>query len=63
MPPIALWPSLAVTGGFALAFTAGAVLSLLERRRNPQGPARWLVLNTALAILGWALVYRIFFPS
>ena len=65
MPPINLWPTLAVTAGFAVAFSAGAVVGVLEGRRNGwKGTVRrWAVLNAMLAAGAWILVYRIFFPS
>ncbi len=69
MPPIVLWPSLAVTAGFGLFFTASAALGVLQRVQaargsgSPAQPLFALVLSAALAAFSWFCVYRIFHPS
>ncbi|HSN19849.1 MAG TPA: hypothetical protein VLS49_04185 [Usitatibacter sp.] len=69
MPPITLWATLAVCASFAVFFTAGTIVALLERLRAARipgetvPPLRVLLRSAALAAVAWFAVYRVFLPA
>jgi len=65
MPPIILWPSLILSGSFAIFFSAASLIWIADRLGLTRAPGEApepvadFAKTASIAVVSWLLVYRI----